>query len=167
MDALALALDAVAIAGQALIGRLLGAGDTASAWAAGRRMLELGAVTGVVAGALVLARPPGRSPTCSPTTPPSSPSPASCSGTWPPLQPLNGLAFVLDGLLIGAGDLRFLATAMAGATAVFAVAAGAVLVLDLGIGWLWAAIGIFMGARAIPLLLRWRSGKWAVVGATR
>ena len=46
------------------------------------------------------------------------------------------MAFVLDGLLIGAGDLVFLAQAMVGAAALFAVAAGAILVLGLGIGWL-------------------------------
>ena len=79
---------------------------------------------------------------------------------------MNAVAFVLDGLLIGAGDLAFLARAMVGATALFVVAAGAVWRLDLGLGWLWAAIGTWMLARAGPLLLRWRSGEWAVVGAT-
>jgi Na+-driven multidrug efflux pump len=83
------------------------------------------------------------------------------------LQPLNAVAFVLDGLLIGAGDLTFLGRAMVAAAAVFAAGAGAVLVLDLGIGWLWASIGLFMVARAVPLLARWRSSAWAVTGATR
>src|SRR5690606_17157212 len=83
------------------------------------------------------------------------------------LQPLNALAFVLDGLLIGAGDVGFLARAMVGAALAFAAAAGAVLALDLGIGWLWAAIGVFMSARAVPLLVRWQRGAWAVTGATR
>ena len=64
------------------------------------------------------------------------------------LQPLNGVVFVLDGILIGAGDLRFLAWAMAGAAAVFVPAAAAVAALDAGIGWLWAALGLLMVTRA-------------------
>jgi len=165
-SALALALDAVAIAGQAITGRLLGAGDADAARAAGRRMLELGVITGGAAGLLVVALRgvlPGVFT--------DDPDVVALTGfvLWhvAALQPLNGLAFVLDGLLIGAGDLRFLARAMTLAAVVFAVAAGGVLALDLGIGWLWAAIGVFMGARAVPLLARWRSGAWAVTGATR
>ncbi|MGH9138029.1 MAG: MATE family efflux transporter, partial [Acidimicrobiales bacterium] len=83
------------------------------------------------------------------------------------MQPLNAVVFVLDGLLIGAGDLRFLARAMVVAGSVFVAAAGAVLVADAGIGWLWAGLGLFMTARFIPLLARWRSNRWAVVGAVR
>ena len=48
-------------------------------------------------------------------------------------QPLNGHVFALDGVLIGAGDLRYLAVSMVGAAAVFAVAAGAVAQLELGL----------------------------------
>jgi Na+-driven multidrug efflux pump len=81
------------------------------------------------------------------------------------LQPLNGLVFVLDGLLIGAGDMRFLAWAMVGAAVVFLPAAGAVLVLGLGIGWLWASIALLMAARGAALAWRWRGDAWAVTGA--
>ena len=83
------------------------------------------------------------------------------------LQPLNGAAFVLDGLLIGAGDMRFLALAMVGTLAVVVPSAVAVLVLDLGIGWVWGVVAVFMTARVVPLSLRWRSGAWAVTGAER
>ena len=55
---IALALDAVAIAGQAITGRLLGAGDVAGTRVAANRMLQWGLVTGLLAGAIVLvARP--------------------------------------------------------------------------------------------------------------
>lgn len=165
-SALALALDAVAIAGQALIGRLLGAGDAESAWSAGRRMLELGVLTGAAAGVVVVL-----SRGVLPDVFTDDPAVAALTSfvLWhvAALQPLNGVAFVLDGLLIGAGDLDFLARAMAAAALLFGVAALFVLALDLGIGWLWFAIGLFMSARAVPLLARWRSGAWAVVGATR
>jgi putative MATE family efflux protein len=163
---LALGLDAVAIAGQSIIGRLLGAGDAAAARAAGRRMLEIGLATGLVASALVVAGRPFLPEIFS-----DDPAVVGLTGfvLWhvAALQPLNAVAFVLDGLLIGAGDLAFLARAMTVAALVFAAGAAAVLVLDLGIGWLWVALGLFMAARAVPLLARWRAGAWAVTGATR
>ena len=79
---------------------------------------------------------------------------------------MNGVVFVLDGVLIGASDMRFLAKAMVGALLVFAPAAAAVLALDLGIGWLWATIGLLMLARLVPLSLRLASDDWVVTGAT-
>jgi Na+-driven multidrug efflux pump len=83
------------------------------------------------------------------------------------LQPINGVVFVLDGILIGAGDLRYMAGAMVGAAAVFAAGGTAVIVLGLGIGWLWAAIGVFMIARLAGLGFRFRTGRWAVPGERR
>ena len=80
------------------------------------------------------------------------------------IQPVNGLAFVLDGLLIGAGDMAFLAKAMVAAAVVMAGLAAAVLLSGAGIVWLWVAVGVFMAARAAPLWWRWRSRSWAVVG---
>ncbi len=55
---LALALDAIAIAGQAIVGKYLGAGDVAGARAATARMTAWGAVYGVMFGAVVLAARP-------------------------------------------------------------------------------------------------------------
>ena len=83
------------------------------------------------------------------------------------LQPVNGVVFALDGLLMGAGDARFLAQAMVGAFVVFVLAAGLVLATGAGIGWLWAALGALMTARLVPLLRRFDQGAWAVTGATR
>lgn len=165
-SALAYALDAVAIAGQAIIGRLLGAGRDDEARAAGRRMLEIGVGTGVAAGVLVVAARPVL-PDLFSDDPAVTALTAFLLLHVAALQPLNAVAFVLDGLLIGAGDMAFLARAMVAAAGAFVAAAGAVLVLDLGIGWLWVAIAVFMSARAGPLLLRWRSGAWAVAGAVR
>ena len=73
---------------------------------------------------------------------------------------------MLDGVLIGAGDMRFLARAMVAATAVFAVGAAAVLGLDLGIGWLWAAIVAWMLTRLVALSLRYAGDRWLVTGAS-
>jgi putative MATE family efflux protein len=161
---LALALDALAIAGQSLIGLHLGAGAVDRAVEAGRRMLQLGVVGGVLLGLLVLlARPllPGLF-----TTDDAVRGIAGSLLVWVAvLQPLGGVVFVLDGLLIGAGDMAFLARAMVVAALAFAVPAVGVLVLGLGIGWLWAAIGVLLVARASILGWRWRGTAWARVGA--
>ena len=163
---LALALDAIAIAGQSIIGRHLGADDTATAREVGRRMLELGTAAGVVAGALVLVTRPWLPEIFS-----GDDRLVSLAGFLllfvAALQPVNGAVFVLDGLLIGAGDMSFLAKAMVGAAVVTAPVALAVAALGLGIGWVWAAITVLMVARLVVLALRWRSGAWAVVGAER
>jgi putative MATE family efflux protein len=163
---LALALDAVAIAGQAIIGHRLGAGDADGARAAGRRMIEWGLVAGVLVGALMALLQP-----VLPELFTDDPAVLVLAGflLWfvAVLQPVNGVVFVLDGILIGAGDLRFLAWAMVGALGAFLPAALAVLVFDLGIGWLWGAIGVLMLARLVALGVRFAGDRWVVLGAER
>ena len=83
------------------------------------------------------------------------------------LQPLSGVAFALDGILIGAGDLRYLAFAMTGALLVFVPLAIAVDIADAGIGWLWAAMLAFMAARCWGMYRRFVTNAWAVTGAVR
>ncbi|MFP5578890.1 MAG: MATE family efflux transporter [Acidimicrobiia bacterium] len=129
-------------------------------------MLELGTVAGVAAGVLVLL---GR-----PVLPDIFSNDAAVlhlAGFLllfvAVLQPVNGAVFVLDGLLIGAGDMAFLAKAMVAAALLTAPVAVAVAVLGLGIGWVWGAIAVLQAARLGVLALRWRSGAWAVVGAER
>ncbi len=105
MFLLALALDAIAIAGQALTGRYLGAGDAPQARSAGQRMIELSVVAGVLAGlGLALLQP------VLPELFTDDPAVIALAGfmIWwvAGLQPLNGYVFALDGILIGAGDLR-------------------------------------------------------------
>ncbi|MEY2402539.1 MAG: hypothetical protein QOD38_90 [Acidimicrobiaceae bacterium] len=163
---LALALDAIAIAGQAIIGKELGAGDAEEARAMGRRMLWLGFMAGAALGVVVLALH-----TVLPHVFSNDPRVLALASflLWHValLQPVNGVVFVLDGILIGAGDLRYMAWAMVGAAAVFAAGGACVLVLGLGVGWLWAAIGLFMVARLVGLGARFRTGRWAVTGAVR
>jgi len=163
---LALGLDAIAIAGQAMVGRFLGAGDLATARDAGRRMLELGTAAGVAVGAVVLVVRPVLGDVFT-----DDPEVVALAGFLflfvAALQPVNGAVFVLDGLLIGAGDMAFLARAMVAAALLAAPLATAVAVLDLGIGWGWGAITVLMLARLAVLAQRWRSGAWAVAGATR
>ena len=165
-NVLALGLDAIAIAGQAMVGRALGAGDGPAARDAGRRMIEWGVALGVLVGALVaLLR------TVLPHLFTDDAEVLALAGfllLWvAALQPVNAVAFVLDGVLIGAGDMRFLAWAMIVAAAVFIPAALLVLALDAGIGWLWASLGLLMVTRSSTLLARFASDRWVVLGARR
>jgi putative MATE family efflux protein len=157
---LALGLDAVAIAGQALVGTYLGAGRPDEARAAGDRMLTWGIALGFVAGALVLATR-GVLPHIFTDDPPVAALTAFVLVWVAALQPLNGAVFVLDGLLIGAGDQRYLAKAMVVALCAYAPVGLAVGALGWGIGWLWGAIAVLMVARLVALLTRWRTGAWA------
>ncbi len=159
-----LGLDSVAIAGQSMIGLLLGAGDTDGARAAGRRMVGMSVVLGAVAAVVIAALQPVLPDLF---TDDAEVLRLAAFLLWfvAALQPVNAVAFVLDGILIGAGDLRFLAWAMVADVAVFAVAAGLVLVTGAGIGWLWAALGLLMAARALTLGVRFVGGSWAVPGA--
>ena len=163
---LALILDAVAIAGQAMIGRFLGAGELHEARAAGRRMIEWGLATGLAATIVLLASRPWL-----PLVFSSDEAVLSLVGFLmlhlALLQPVNGVVFALDGVLIGAGDMRFLAVAMAGAAAVFIPLALWVMAADSGIGWLWGAMWALMGVRLATLLWRFAGSRWLVPGAVR
>ncbi|WP_344524277.1 MATE family efflux transporter [Streptomyces albiaxialis] len=164
---LAFALDAIAIAGQAIIGRYLGASDEEGARAACRRMVQWGIASGVVLGALVaLVRP---------LFMPLFTSDQSVIDQLTPVllvvavtQPIAGVVFVLDGVLMGAGDGPYLAGAMLVTLALFAPMA--LLVPSMGGGltalW-WMVAGLMMGTRLVTLWLRARSGRWIVTGAVR
>lgn len=163
---LAFALDAIAIAGQAIIGRYLGAGDTEGAKALCRRMVRWGIIAGLVLGLLVaLARPV--------FVPLFTSDPMVKDTLLPALlvlavsQPLCGIVFVLDGVLMGAGDGRYLAWAMLLTLAVFTPAALLLPILGGGLTALWWAMTLMMVVRMATLQLRARSGRWLVAGATR
>ncbi len=163
---LALALDAVAIAGQAITGKYLGAGDVAGARSATARMTGWGVVYGVVFGALVLAtRPflPGLF-AAAPSVTRLLLAVLLVAGLQ---QPVAGVVFVLDGVLIGAGDQNYLALAGLATAAVFGVAAAVVLATHGGLVALWLAYSVWLLARFVTLTLRARSSAWLVTGATR
>jgi putative MATE family efflux protein len=160
---LSLALDAIAIAGQALVGRLLGAGDRHVARTAANRMIRWSVLLATAAGLVVVALR---------TVVPHAFSDDAAVRELTAflllhtaaLQPVNGAVFALDGILIGAGDQRFLAWAMVGAAALFLPIVVTVRAYDLGIGWLWFGLEVFAVARLVPLALRYRTGRWAVTG---
>ncbi|MFG2591603.1 MATE family efflux transporter [Streptomyces sp. NPDC048438] len=162
----AFALDAIAIAGQAIIGRYLGADDAKGAREACRRMVQWGIGSGVVLGVvIVLARP---------LFVPLFTGDTSVQDTLLPAllvvalsQPISGVVFVLDGVLMGAGDGRYLAWAMVLTLAVFAPAALLVPTFGGGLTALWGAMTLMMAVRLVTLWMRMRSGRWIVTGATR
>ncbi|MEV4225739.1 MATE family efflux transporter [Streptomyces bobili] len=163
---LAFALDAIAIAGQAIIGRYLGANDPQGARVVCRRMVEWGIAVGVVLALLVvLARPL--------LLPLFTGDPGVMDAALPALlvvalsQPVCAIVFVLDGVLMGAGDGPYLAWAMVLTLAVFAPVALLVPALGGGLTALWGAMTLMMVVRMLTLWLRTRSGRWLVTGASR
>lgn len=158
---LAYALDAIAIAAQAITGRALGSGDLATTRRLTNRMLQWGLVAGIVTGLGLAAT--------------SAHLGALFTGDErvhelliPVLlvaaaaQPLAGIVFVLDGVLIGAGDGRYLAWA---GLAVLVVYVPLALVAP-SLTWLWVAFAFgFMAARAAVLLHRAHGTRWMVTGA--
>jgi putative MATE family efflux protein len=163
---LALALDAIAIAGQAITGRYLGAGDVAGARAATSRMIGWGAVYGVVFGtAILVARP--LLPGLFATAPPVTRLLLAVLLVVALQQPVAGVVFVLDGVLIGAGDQDYLALAGLATGVVFAGAAAWVVAAHRGLIALWLAYSVWLLARFATLTLRARTSAWLVTGAIR
>jgi MATE family, multidrug efflux pump len=163
---LALALDAIAIAGQAITGRYLGAGDVAGARAATARMTWWGAGYGVVFGILILAARP-LLPHVFAAAPPVAHLLLLVLLVVAVQQPVAGVVFVLDGVLIGAGDQDYLALAGLATAAVFGVAAGFVHVVHGGLIALWLAYSLWLVARFVSLTWRAHGSSWLVTGAVR
>ncbi|MGA5554775.1 MATE family efflux transporter [Streptomyces lavendulocolor] len=163
---MAFALDAIAIAGQAIIGRYLGAGDAEGARRVCRRMVEWGIASGLLLGALiVLARPLFIPLFTDDQTVRDTLLPALLVVALS--QPIAGVVFVLDGVLMGAGDGPYLAAAMVVTLVAFAPVALLVPAFGGGLTALWWAMGLMMLVRMVTLWLRMRSGRWVVTGATR
>jgi putative MATE family efflux protein len=162
---LALVMDAIAIAGQVLVGRMLGAGDAEQAAKAARRMIEISVLTGLVIGAVLLA--------LTDVVPNAFTDDERvverAHEIWPLfalMQPLGGAVFALDGILIGAGDTRYLAGSMlvAGFGAYVPIALAS-LHFDWGITGVWCGLIALMIVRLLTLAVRFRTRRWAVVGA--
>ncbi len=165
----AFALDALAIAAQALIGRALGAADTDTVGRVLTRTSAWGVWFGVAVGAVIAA---GSGVIGLIFT-----GDAEIAALIQPAllvlavaQPLAGFVFVLDGVLIGAGDARYLA--LAGLLNLVPYAPALVLVAlfagggATGLAWLAAAFfGVYMVARALTLGLRVRGQRWMTAGA--
>jgi putative MATE family efflux protein len=163
---LAFLLDAIAIAAQAITGRYLGSGDATATRAVTHRMVRWGVWSGVVSG-LVLAA-------ASPILGPLFTSDHDVRQRLVAVlliaalgQPFAGVVFVLDGVLIGAGDGRYLAWGGVVVLAVYAPVALVAVWLGGGLLAVWLAFSlVFMGSRFVILTLRARGERWLVTGAS-
>jgi putative MATE family efflux protein len=161
---LALVLDAIAIAAQVMVGRMLGAGDPDGARAAAVRMIGWSVVVGGVfaIGLLALTDVLPRA---------FSPDDAvieRAHAVWPllaALMPAGGAVFALDGILIGASDTRFLMWSMLAASAVYVPLALLALQQDWGIQGVWAGLGALFAVRLVTLGVRFLGQRWALTGA--
>ncbi|MBO0898634.1 MATE family efflux transporter [Cellulomonas sp. zg-ZUI222] len=165
----AFALDALAIAAQALVGHALGARDVARTRAVLRRTLQWGVGAGAVLGLVLGGLAPFYVPLFSPD---ADVQRAAVTGLLVAAValPMAGWVFVLDGVLIGAGDGPFLAWAGVATLVAYVPAALAVHAWAppgaAGLAWLWVAFAVvFMAARAVTTGLRARGDTWMVVGA--
>jgi putative MATE family efflux protein len=160
----ALALDAVAIAAQSLVGAALGAGRAGEARALARRIALTGGLCGAAFAVLFAA-----GTTTVPRWFSSDPQVYEAAMlAWPwfvAMQPLAGVVFALDGVLLGAGDVRYMRNlTLVAALVAFLPATWTALWLRLGLGGVWAGLLLFIVVRLVALLARLRSGRWAVLG---
>ena len=161
---LALVLDAIAIAGQVIVGRTLGAGAAAESFAAASRMVFLSVVAGALLGGAFLA---GGSlvPRIFTSDPHVLHRVAAIWTIFAVMQPLNGAVFALDGILIGAGDSSFIMWSMVASSAVFVLAAGLVLAFHWGLVGVWLAIGLLICVRLGLMGTRFLGRAWLRTGA--
>jgi putative MATE family efflux protein len=160
---LALILDSVAIAGQVIVGRMLGSGDPESAYASAVRMIGWSVVvgTGFAIVLLPLAQVVPRVFTSDPLVL------HEAAALWPYfvlMQPLAGAVFALDGILIGASDTSYLMWSMLAASAVFIALALAAFNQHWGIVGVWIALDALIAARLALLCVRFAGRRWAVLG---
>jgi putative MATE family efflux protein len=160
---LALVLDALAIAAQVMVGRMLGAGDAAGARAAAGRMIAWSVVLGAAFGLVLLAL--------------GDVVPRLFTGDeavveraheiwwlFAAMMPLNGAVFALDGILIGAGDTRFLMWGMLAASAVYIPVALLALANDWGILGVWFGLTGLIAVRLATCGARFAGDRWARTG---
>lgn len=169
---LAFVVDALAIAAQALTGKALGAGDIPAVRAATALMVRWGIGVGIVLGLVVAAASPVL-PRLFTSDPAVQATLTAALLVVAAMQPVAAHAFVLDGVLIGAGDGRWLAGAQTALLVLFLPGAAAVYLsraqlLEIGTGVavaaLWGAMTVFMALRALALHLRSRTSYWLVTG---
>jgi putative MATE family efflux protein len=160
---IALVLDSVAIAGQVIVGRMLGAGDIDGARASALRMIGWSVTLGTAFAAVLLplAHVLPQAFTSDPLVL------HEAAELWPYfalMQPLAGAVFALDGILIGASDTSYLMWSMLAASALFIALAAMALALDWGIVGVWIALDVLIASRFTLLWVRFRGRRWAVVG---
>lgn len=156
-----LVLDGFAIAGQALVGTAIGAARPEVANADARRLVRWGLASGCAIGLVFLVLQ-GVLPRLFTT---DAAVLAEADAVWilvAAIQPVGGVVFVLDGVLMGAGDFRFLlwSTALAALGGLAPVSIVA-LVLGWGLVGIWWGMALMMLIRLALTVARLRGGRWA------
>ena len=159
-------LDAIAIAAQAMIGKRLGASQGHLVHAVVRRLLQWAVGYGAIVGVLTMLLAPVVPPLFS-ADPDVQHLITVCLLMVGVHQPLSALVFLLDGVLVGSGDTRYLAVVLTAGMTVFLPLAWSVVHFDFGVVGLWCAMIAFMSTRGVLMWKRARSDEWIVEGATR
>lgn len=163
---LALVLDSLAIAAQALVGAALGAGDVAHAKSVARRVTVFStAAAGLLAAAFAI----GVSVLPRLFTDDRSVLAAITVPWWFLVAqlPFAGIVFALDGVLLGAGDAAFMRTAtVLSALVGFLPLVWLSLAFDWGLAGIWSGLTTFVVLRLIFVGARTISGRWAAIGTT-
>jgi Na+-driven multidrug efflux pump len=81
------------------------------------------------------------------------------------MLPVNGAVFALDGILIGAGDTRFLMWGMLSAAAVYVPVALLALHEGWGITGVWLGLAGLIAVRLLTCAARFAGSRWALTGA--
>jgi putative MATE family efflux protein len=164
---LALVLDSLAIAAQSLVGAALGASQRDQARRLAWQVTGYGLIFGTALGA-VFAALAGVLPKAFTTDPSVLAEIPHAWWFFVALQPVAGVVFALDGVLLGAGDAAFMRTAtLLSAALGFLPLVWASLAFGWGLTGIWTGLAAFMVLRMITVLWRTWSGRWAVVGAVR
>jgi putative MATE family efflux protein len=163
---LALVLDAYAIAAQTLVGHALGARRPDEARATARRVTLWGLGTGVLVAAALLALRDVLLPLF--TDDPAVLDQAEL--VWwflAALQPLAGVVFALDGVLMGAGDTAYLRSVTIGSAVLgflpLSLLAGP---LDWGLAGVWTGLCLFIALRLVGVLVRMAGDRWLLAPET-
>ena len=157
-------IDGLAVAGQALVAKYLGAAQKEKAIAMGKTLILCGAVAGLIFGVAFLGAQDAIANFFTNSTEVKLLLGAGVILLVALFQPLNGIVFVLDGLLIGARDTRFLMWAMLiGALGIFLPISWMSLHWGWGLTGIWIGVGALMSWRLVTLLYRFFSRSWLPV----
>jgi len=152
-------LDGLAVAAQTIMGRAAGARDRSLLRATVTDSTRWALGVGIVLGGVLLA---GRDVFVAAFTQDPAVAALVATAWWLPAiaMPLHALVFVLDGLLMGAEDYRFIRTWTVTGSVLGAVMAQVGVSLGAGLLWLWVSYEVVMLLRGVPMLLRSRTDGW-------
>ncbi|MCP4434051.1 MAG: MATE family efflux transporter [Actinomycetia bacterium] len=162
--ALAYVLDALEAAAQSLVAKALGAHDAVLARVTSRRIIVWSVGCGALLGGITAVFSPVIAGWF---TDDEAVLDLLVAGLWwvGLSQPLNGVAFALDGILVGAGDQRYLAVAMVGSLGVMALGAAIISRPAVDLRGLWLLLIAFMASRVVLLGVRYRTDRWLHMGS--